>query len=504
MNNLLKTKPIALFTSFLLASILLLVLPLLASGKEASVPMHRPLPDSSVAMNNRGHTPKGIHSATSATASPLAETTVISGSYAGTVAITVPVQLGILDMAFTVEEISGTISGTLSLTRTLVYSPASGLHGVISNTADTTPTFRLASEVFAGFVSGREVQRSFTLVGEVLEEGEILQGTYTETITGFTPQPMVMVGIFMLTRPPYPQDFDALALVNVQTVDKAIWINDSTAVSVTLLNGYMEPVTETTRITLTSSLGSIAPTVADTNDSGVVTATFTAWSTSGDAIITATNGTLTGTTKVEIKDYSAATLALTTTATLLPTDDGQAVVTATVRNQIDQPVSGAVCAFSATLGSMSPVSTTTSVDGIAASTFEAGAMPGLSSITANCGGIIQSVTFQLATPQVSTVTLQVGATILEPGAQTTITATIHDQFYRLMSGELTTFQAVPGHISPSSGSSDGNGQVMAMFTAGSNCGQTTITAVVGSASDAKTIQVCTGNLIYLPLVLRNN
>ncbi len=466
--NLLKIKLTALITSILLASILLLILPLLASGKEANAPMRQPLPISDVTAST--------------------ETPIISGTYQGTIAITVPVQLGVLDMAFTVEEISGTLSGAVSLTRTLVYSPASTLYGVINNTTGLTPTFRLASDVFEGVVSGRVVRRQFALVGEALEDGEILQGTYTETITGFTPQPMVMEGIFMVTRPPYPQDFDSLTSVDVETLNDTIWINESTPISVTLLNGYREPFTETTRITLTSNLGTITPVAANTS-SGVITATFTAGTTSGSAAIAATTGSMTGTTTVEIAGYSPATLALTSTATLLPTGDGQTTVTATVRDQVNQPVSGAAITFAGALGTVSPVTATADADGIVATTFTAGAMPGQAGVTAECDGLEQSVDFQLATAQVSALDLQASVLIVKPGAQVTITATVHDQFDRSMSSELVTFFGSLGTLLPSSGVSDDNGQVVVIFVAGSLSGEATVTALSGYVSNSIIIQV---------------
>ncbi len=175
--NSLKTKLTILTTSLLLALTLLLLLPLLAAGTKG----HNPLP-------------------LTVRAAPLAQSAVISGTYLGTIAISMPVQLGVLDLAFDLSDSGSAFSGAIDPSRTLVYSGAPTLNGGLTSNG-ITPTFRLDSELFSDFVSGRQVQRSFSLFGEVWEDGEILYGQYTETITGFTPQPLTMQGLFMVVRP---------------------------------------------------------------------------------------------------------------------------------------------------------------------------------------------------------------------------------------------------------------------------------------------------------------
>ncbi len=186
--NSLKTKRPALIASILLplALILLFLLPLMAAAKEATGAASQPL---------------------ATEAASLAETTVISGTYAGTVAITEPVALGVLDLVFDISDADGSLSGAVDVTRTLVYSGAPALRGSITGATDgITPTFRIDSEVFGGVVSGREVQRSFTLEGEALEDGDFLRGQYTEVISGFTPNALSVQGLFLVVRPSQPSD----------------------------------------------------------------------------------------------------------------------------------------------------------------------------------------------------------------------------------------------------------------------------------------------------------
>ena len=414
---------------------------------------------------------------------------IISGTYQGTVAITVPVQLGILDMAFSIADIEGVLTGAVSADDTLVYATAPALYGTFDGI-----TFTITSEVFEEVVSGRVVQRSFTLVGTAQEDGDILQGLYTETMTGFTPKPMVMEGIFMVTRPPRPTDFSALSTIAVQPAASALWPNDSTPVTIRLSNGYREPFTTTTPVTLTSSLGDMTPALLDVAN-GEATVTFTAGDAPGTATLIATTGAFTGSAVIEIQAYSAAALTLTTPVTLLPTGDGVAIVTATVRDQIDQPVAGAMVDFAGTLGAVTPLSATTDASGVVTATFTAGAMPGMASVTAMCTGLNAEVSFQLQTPEVSELAVQAGSLVMPPQAQTAITVTVYDQFARPVAGEVVSLFASLGGVSPSSGVSNAAGQVIASFTAGNLPGQATITALTGYASDSVTVQIETSPLV---------
>jgi hypothetical protein len=181
--NTIKSKGTRLMISILLALPLLLLLSVLltAAGQEGSDPALRPI---------------------AVEVTSVAETDLVSGRYVGTVAISTPVSLGVLDLAFHITDIDGTLSGAVDVTRTLVYAGAPLLQGSITSDPDAiTPTFRIDSQVFDRVVSGRDVARSFALVGEAQSDGDVLQGQYTETIEGFTPAPLLVTGIFLVVRP---------------------------------------------------------------------------------------------------------------------------------------------------------------------------------------------------------------------------------------------------------------------------------------------------------------
>lgn len=134
---------------------------------------------------------------------PIAQGAVgpLTGSYSGSVTVDEPTSLGELDLVFTVTEQGGTLSGKVNAAKTQVFLGGPTFTGSVIAGQGVTTTFRIDSDVFTGFVSGRSVQRQFTLIGEVLDDADTLRGQYTETITGFTPKPLLVKGKFLLTRP---------------------------------------------------------------------------------------------------------------------------------------------------------------------------------------------------------------------------------------------------------------------------------------------------------------
>ncbi|MCL4863920.1 MAG: hypothetical protein KJZ93_31220 [Caldilineaceae bacterium] len=125
----------------------------------------------------------------------------ITGAYAGSVTINEPAPLGALDLALNLIDTGGALSGQVNAARTQVFLGGPTFTGSVTASQGITPTFRIDSAVFAGIVSGRSVQRQFALTGEILNEANTLRGQYTETITGFTPHPLLVKGRFLLVRP---------------------------------------------------------------------------------------------------------------------------------------------------------------------------------------------------------------------------------------------------------------------------------------------------------------
>lgn len=125
----------------------------------------------------------------------------LTGTYAGNVTINEPAALGALDLVLNLTDTGGALTGQVNAARTQVFLGGPTFSGSITASQGVTPTFRIDSATFTGIVSGRQVQRQFALIGEVLKTGDTLRGRYTETITGFTPKPLLVKGNFLLVRP---------------------------------------------------------------------------------------------------------------------------------------------------------------------------------------------------------------------------------------------------------------------------------------------------------------
>lgn len=126
---------------------------------------------------------------------------LVAGSYAGTVLVSEPAPLGDLDLLLDITSANGQLAGQVNPAKTQVFLGGPKFTGTVTASPGITPTVRIESQTFSGVVSGRTVQRSFVLTGEVLDAGNQLRGVYTETITGFKPHPMQVKGTFLLMRP---------------------------------------------------------------------------------------------------------------------------------------------------------------------------------------------------------------------------------------------------------------------------------------------------------------
>lgn len=136
-----------------------------------------------------------------AQAAPLTQSTISPGLFAGSVAPGEPIALGAFDLVITLNESNGTLTGGVDTELTQVFSGTATLSGQISGAdADGNPTFTLSSNRFSSTISGREVARSFRLSGSIRDGGTTLQGQYTESIEGFTPEPITVNGEFLLVQ----------------------------------------------------------------------------------------------------------------------------------------------------------------------------------------------------------------------------------------------------------------------------------------------------------------
>ena len=138
-----------------------------------------------------------------------------SYEFTGTVVVNSPASIGNIDLAFHIQTSGISIEPDVSyimLQKTALFPKDGQLDGedigpkVASGTLSDT-AFNLTTYPFLGTVSGKSVTRQITLdQATVGDDGDSLTGIYTETITGYTPQPMQVIGRFVLVRPSQAKD----------------------------------------------------------------------------------------------------------------------------------------------------------------------------------------------------------------------------------------------------------------------------------------------------------
>ncbi|WP_295394626.1 hypothetical protein [uncultured Thiodictyon sp.] len=134
----------------------------------------------------------------------------LTGTYYGTATIDTPASIGTIDLAFYLDVTGSAIQSARSyidLGQTLLFpavAPPIGGKDVGPRVSGSLgPTgFSLSSQSFQSVVSGKTVNRRIVLnQATVGNGGTSLSGTYTETVTGLTPEDLVISGTFILAKP---------------------------------------------------------------------------------------------------------------------------------------------------------------------------------------------------------------------------------------------------------------------------------------------------------------
>ena len=151
---------------------------------------------------------------------PVKLNVTVAGVYSDTLATPMPPDqggptlpdLGSIDLSLQLTPTGGVLTGYVNLDKTLIYS--------VEHTLGTGPTsvkigpyvggifdganFVLQSEKVGLVVSGRAVQRQFRLMGQLTSaDGGQVAGEYRETLWGYAPAPVTVIGTFTLQRPGY-------------------------------------------------------------------------------------------------------------------------------------------------------------------------------------------------------------------------------------------------------------------------------------------------------------
>ncbi len=261
----------------------------------------------------------------------------------------------------------------------------------------------------------------------------------------------------------------------------------------TVNDQFGHSVVDGTVVTFTTSLGSVgSTTIIKTTTTGIARAVLTSSNTTGTATISATAGSgadkATGTVTVTFRagpPYTVTLVAYPMTLTVGNTSS----LTATVTDQYNNKVAnGTVVTFATSLGDVgSNWVTKTTTSGVATAILTS-QVAGTASVTATADSkyATTKVTFQPGLPY--TLTLTAYPMILTVGNNSTLTATVKDQYNNsVANGTLVTFTTSLGTLGSTTVSKATTGGIATATLTSQLPGTAAITATAGSISDTETV-----------------
>ncbi len=340
--------------------------------------------------------PLGTLSAMTDSGNGVYTATLTAGTVSGTTAVSSNINGIALDMTPATVTLNGN-SGELSTTNsTLVAAPVN----IEANGSDTSVVTLTLRDSNNNPVTGQTVAFTSTL-GTLGTVSEGSSGVYTATLTagtvagvaslsasvggsalGVTPATVILNG-----------DSGNLSTTNSTLVAAPVNIeangSDTSVVTLTLRDNNNNPVTGQT-VAFTSTLGTLGNVTEQA--SGLYTATLTAGTVSGVASLSVSvNSTALGVTPATVTLNGDSGNLSTTNSTLVAAPvnieangSDTSVVTLTLRDNNNNPVTGQTVAFTSTLGTLGNV--TEQASGLYTATLTAGTLTGTASLSVNVDG----------------------------------------------------------------------------------------------------------------------
>lgn len=124
----------------------------------------------------------------------------LNGHYKGTLVITAPVNIGVVDLTIQLTSTQGSSTGYALDSATSHFTQNPAVNASITEGKSSTPHFIIQSASFVEVIAGQTITRSFSIDGQVLGDGTILTGSYAETIIGYTKEPLRIAGNVLLSK----------------------------------------------------------------------------------------------------------------------------------------------------------------------------------------------------------------------------------------------------------------------------------------------------------------
>jgi len=201
--------------------------------------------------------------------------------------------------------ITGSASVIPNASETIAVTPSTV---TVSEDADTVAQVKTITVSFQCTSTGTV---SFTLShgGSTSTTSSVMTCTYSGSYPGFTGYYPPYTGGYGAGGYGYPRTFNPLAPIYSASVATQLGVSASPAslncgsassISVVVRDANGNPVPDGTSVSLTASMGTLAPATGVTSGGGYMTSTFTSPSSNGSATITASSGGASGTATVSV------------------------------------------------------------------------------------------------------------------------------------------------------------------------------------------------------------
>jgi hypothetical protein len=256
-------------------------------------------------------------------------------------------------------------------------------------------------------------------------------------------------------------------------------------------DAHHNPVPDGTLALFQSTLGIVSPSAVDTKQ-GRAQSRLTANGKAGQAEVSVQVGQQSDKQQVVFLAGAPDNLVLTADPQDVPVRH-QAQVEVTVLDSWGNPVAGGrLVTFHAAGGSISPSSSSTTVEGKVSAIFTAGPSPGPAGITASCLKASESIKLNVIPGLPEVLNLAAGEASIEVGASTELTVIVQDAGGNpVADGTEVSYEVTGGTVWPPVAPTK-TGRAAALLTAAGRPGRVTVTASAGSARQAIAVDVVPG------------
>lgn len=278
--------------------------------------------------------------------------------------------------------------------------------------------------------------------------------------------------------------------ISLSAAPKSLALNDTSSVTVSVTDGFGNPVPNQTlqlQTPTNNSGGSFRNIKLTTDANGRATGTYTAGNTAGKDILLATTGSVESNTipvSVDPEAIKLADIRLTTGSSSIPADDTSSTfVRANVTDTNGDPVEGVIVNFRTDAGSID-AQAITDANGDAQASLTAGAVATDAQITASSGGINAGTTVIFSASAPSKVQLSATPATIPLNGSTSLTVSVNDSQGNPVPNETLQLK-LPSNTSGGSFdnielTTDANGRATGNYTAGNVAGTDTLLATTGS------------------------